>query len=233
MKIKTPEKTFHFGLNLMIPMQINKELIYNESIATIDSLCSFIVQDFISNLPTKLELGKKYILTDQEHNNKICYSLPNKNWQFFQPFTGMVVFIYSQKQLYYFDNNKWNKYCEYGDLFIVGSKIFSYSNDNKNIITISIPSYKSFFYITINQDLEIDLAKVNSKLLTIILECNRKTSKEFNISIKQKVIWSPQYFPSNLQLSNKDVVMLKLYPLSNTNNTFLGEWNIFSIGEEQ
>ena len=57
-------KTYNYGIDLMIPMQINRDIVFNEALLTIDSFCNSIVISFIDRKPSNPVIREKYILTE-------------------------------------------------------------------------------------------------------------------------------------------------------------------------
>ena len=56
-------QTTNFNIDLMIPNQINKDVIFNESLITIDEFLKFTIDGFIDSKDEQIEIGKKYIIT--------------------------------------------------------------------------------------------------------------------------------------------------------------------------
>lgn len=102
-------KTLYLSLPLMTPMQINKEVLYNQSISKIDSLVPNFVIDILEQLPAhNNEEGEKYLIMDGEHKNQICYYI-NNTWEFLDPKKGMFLFVLQQKSFVYFSGDTWEK----------------------------------------------------------------------------------------------------------------------------
>ena len=87
-------KTTNFSMDLMVPSQSNKDIVFNEALLKIDSFMNFSVVDFIDHKPEQLQNGEKFIISSGEYKNKICYQPLNSKIVLLQePTVGMVVFV--------------------------------------------------------------------------------------------------------------------------------------------
>ena len=55
-------KTNNFSINLMVPGQAEKDIVFNESILLIDQFLSNSVNGFTKDTPKSLKIGEKFII---------------------------------------------------------------------------------------------------------------------------------------------------------------------------
>ncbi len=111
-------KTSHLDIKLIYSNQAQKEILINEAFIKIDSLLnSGIISMKLNAPPTNPKSGDKYIVGEEpkgdwsHHHNKICYYYSN-HWYFIAPKTGSIVWINDEKNIYFYDQDKWNKYSD-------------------------------------------------------------------------------------------------------------------------
>jgi hypothetical protein len=103
-------KTYYYQTPLMLPMQINKEIIFNEWAIRLDGFCNSAIKGFTDILPQEYEIGDKYILTSNEHKNAICYIFAeNQGWQILIAKKGMYFFCQEIQNFVFFDGENWQK----------------------------------------------------------------------------------------------------------------------------
>lgn len=87
-------KTTNFSMDLMVPLQLNKDTIFNEALLKIDSFMNLSVIDFIDHKPENLKNGEKFIISTGEYKNNICYKpMYSKTILLSEPKEGMLVFV--------------------------------------------------------------------------------------------------------------------------------------------
>jgi hypothetical protein len=103
-------KTYNYEIDLMLPMQANKEILFNEAQLKMDSFCNSSVISFIDNVPGTSVVGEKYILSSGDKAGFICYCTDlSKGWQLLEAKRGMLMFVYQENNFFIFDNNLWKR----------------------------------------------------------------------------------------------------------------------------
>jgi len=103
-------KTHYYETQLMAPMQINKEIVFNEWAVRLDGFCNSAIKGFVESAPQEYELGDKYILTSTEHKNAICYIVAhNHGWQILAAKKWMYFFCQETFGFVFFDGENWQK----------------------------------------------------------------------------------------------------------------------------
>lgn len=108
-QMKQITKTYNYEIDLMLPMQQDKEILFNEAQIKFDSFCNMSVFSFIDEeelMSQKPECTKKYIIKSKNKlmNLNIAYC-PNisKGWQFLTPKEYMLVYILSENAFFILD----------------------------------------------------------------------------------------------------------------------------------
>ena len=100
--------TNNYGLDLMIPSQANKDVVFNEAITKLDSFCNFSLNSFESKAPHELKPGAMHIITEGDYAMCIYYCPSEASgWKIQKPKKGMVFFVHSENKFFYFDGSKW------------------------------------------------------------------------------------------------------------------------------
>ena len=103
-------KTHYYDNHLMVPMQINKEIIFNESIVRLDGFCNSSIKGFVEVAPSEYDIGDKYILTSQENKNAICYIFSHSHgWRVLSAKKGMCFFCDELSSFVVFDGANWKE----------------------------------------------------------------------------------------------------------------------------
>ena len=101
-------KTHNYNIDLIVPMQIDKDVVFNEALLTLDNFCNSTVVSFIATLPSTPIIGEKYILSAGENIGRICYcGNLSKGWQLLEPRDGMVIFVHKENNFFIFKQNEW------------------------------------------------------------------------------------------------------------------------------
>jgi hypothetical protein len=98
----------NYKIDLMIPSQINKDVIFNEAIIKLDSFCNIAAESFILELPLEIIPGILYILSEGPNKHSICYS-PSKasGWKIQKPTRNMIYYIKSESNFFCFNGENW------------------------------------------------------------------------------------------------------------------------------
>ena len=102
-------QTTNFNIDLMIPNQINKDVIFNKSLITIDEFLKFTIDGFIDSKDAQIEIGKKYIITGEEDKDYICYMSTPQIKKTLKPKYGMLLFSIPESSFLLYKNNQWKK----------------------------------------------------------------------------------------------------------------------------
>ena len=95
-------KTNNFAINLMIPGQAEKDVIFNESMLLIDQFLNNSVNGFTPDIPESLKIGEKLIISDGKRKNQICFlSHDSKEIEFLKAKDNTIVFAKEQKCFFY------------------------------------------------------------------------------------------------------------------------------------
>lgn len=224
-------KTHNFKLDLMVPMQTDKEVIFNESLSILDNFCNTSVVSFASELPAKISPDQKYILDSGSNKNSICFCVDeSKDWQFLKPFQGMVIFIQKNNNFFIFEQDTWRT------LNLSASNASSNTNTSTstNILPNLVSDTKHFkginkkfeptndsehFYLYLDGECMINLENVKLRQLTMIIKQNFQTS--FKMSWSSNILWSNKT-PHVVTPTPNSIDVIKLYRLIETSH-FIGE----------
>ena len=202
-------KTFNYGIDLMLPMQTDKEIIFNEAQIKFDVFCNMSVMEIVDQLPSACNAGDKYIL-----KNQIAYcASASKSWQYLIPQDGMIIFLKSKRSFLIYEDQQWNDIdCRpnddsKNDKFIGISGNYIIAEDSRNL------------NLYINGDVTLDLSLAKIHEITVIIKQNHMIN--YKLTWPYNVLWSnnaPHYLT---QLPNSiDVVKLFKMPES---EHFLGQ----------
>lgn len=196
-------KSVNYGLDLLVPSQMNKELLINENISTLDAFCSSSVTAFIGeNLP-KAEISEKYVLNQGPKKCSIAYCIDQaEGWRFLSPKKGMVIFVRKEDSFFIFDSLKWEKIglnLFPGQKDISESKTFSepasgstdFMDETTKFSSISgqfdAPESSEYLYLYLNGDTEISLDELKLKKCLLVLKQNYQ--KTFKLKFKYNILW--------------------------------------------
>lgn len=235
-------KTSTFKLDLMQSgSAANKDLVYNENILKIDCLMNNSAIDLVSEIPKNIEVGCKYIINGGEHKGKICYRThPLKPISLLEPSAGQVLFIQSMRCFLVYDGKEWTPVestSSNSGSSSSSSSSSSADNSNNNVAIASntlltgdekfigiegeysAPEDHEFLHLYVNDDVQINLDQVKTRLVTFIIKQHYQDIKQF--SWPDNILWQNK---TKHQLSAKanatDIV--RIYRLVETNH-FLGE----------
>ena len=210
-------KTTNFYMDLMVPSQLNKDIVFNEALLKIDSFMNFSVIDFIDHKPEQLKNGEKFIILSGEDKNIICYKPLNSKIVLLQkPTIGMVVFIIKTSCFYIFADNDWKKISLSGTKQeeIVAQPQFIGTNQK-----FLISPKQSYHYLYLNSDTVIGIEERVSSEISIIIK--QSSTELFNIKWSANILWEgkKQHIMSQ---SKNSMDLIKLYQLPESQH-FLGK----------
>lgn len=201
-------KTRNLKLELMLPQQIGKDIIFNEAINTIDNLLLKSVTDFSETPPTLIN-DNLYIITGSEHHNKICYANYDKsNWEFLEPPDTMLVYIILKQAFYIFLNQEWQllpianvannnetsllklKEEENSQMPFAPEGYSKFENLKGDL---SLNTNKSWQYFYVNDDCKITVSNMRQHLVNVIIKQN--ADKIYKIEFSENIIWPNKTIP--------------------------------------
>ena len=205
-------ETNNFAINLMIPGQAEKDVVFNESILLIDQFLNNSVNGFTPDIPESLKVGEKLIISDGKRKNQICFlSHDSKEIEFLKAKDNTIVFAKEQKCFFLFDTDSWVK-------INLGSGQIS-----SNFIGINEgytpPIDVANHYLYLSGDCTITLAKTVLSELTLIIKQNAEESK--TLVWPGNILWKNDSAHVMTPTMNRfDIIKLFRLPES---NHFLGK----------
>ncbi|MDP5109901.1 MAG: hypothetical protein NWP47_00755 [Rickettsiaceae bacterium] len=205
-------KTNNFAIDLMVPGQIEKDIIFNESILLIDQFLNNSVNGFIKDVPDSLEVGEKFIILNGDKKNHICFLSHNsKSIEFLTPSDNTVVFSKEHKCFFLFDKDNWIKINTGSSQVPVNFTGISES--------YTVPVDIANHYLYLSEDCAITLTKTTLPEITIIIKQNASSAKTLNWP--DNILWENNSAHIITTTTNRfDIVKLFRLPES---NHFLGK----------
>lgn len=215
-------KTYNYSIDLMLPMQMNKEILFNEAQSKIDIFCNSSIIGFRDNLPNDLIVGGKYIIRSGEHAGYIGYCInSSKGWQLLKPKEGMIMFIFVENAFFTFSNNAWNKVITKEEYRQVNSN--NSGIDEETFIGIDgkfeVAENTEHLYLYLNNDCELDLQKLKARQVTIILKQHHQNT--YNLLWSHNILWKQKTSHIMTKTANS-IDIIRLYRLIETKH-FIGE----------
>lgn len=203
-------KTANFKMDLMVPLQENKEIVFNESIIKIDNLLLISAESFTADIPTIIETGKKYIITKGDHKSGICYkSLSSKPITIQPPVQGMVIFVIEENCFFCFHGNSWK---QIGSSPSIPANFTAISGDYDLVINRQI----NYLYLDSDTNLNITDSPFGEVTL-IIKQTYNQISK---LHWQDNILWENKTSHKITAVENS-IDIVKLYKLPETGH-FLG-----------
>lgn len=205
-------KTNNFAIDLMVPGQIEKDIVFNESMLLIDQFLNKSVNGFIDDVPHDIKVGEKFIISNGNKKNHICFLSHNsKLIEFLKPSDNTIVFSREQKCFFLFDKDNWNR------INTVSSEVPT------NFMTISenykLPIDNANHYLYLSEDCTITLAKTTLPEITIIIKQNANSAK--TLDWPDNILWENNS-AHIITTSTNRLDIIKLFHLPESNN-FLGK----------
>lgn len=202
-------KTPFYEIDLMIPLQLNKDVVFNEPLLKLDSLINPCVKDFLPQVPESLNVGDKFIITQGDGKNKICYRpSETKQIMIYQPKDGMVTYVLNKKSFYVFSSNTWQTIhhdisAVLSDVPIVKHEAFL-GIEKKHIV----PKYTHhYWYLKANTEIVIN---EDIQEMTIIIK--QSVNNSYSIKWPNNILWSNST-PHQMNLKQNSMDLIKLYKL--------------------
>ena len=201
-------KTTNFSMDLMIPSQLNKDITFNEALLKIDSFMGLGVINFIDQKPEQLKEGEKFIISNGEHKNKICYQpIESKTILLHEPKAGMIVFVIESSFFLIFANDEWKK------IALSGTKLDELVGQDK-FISISqkflLSAKQSLHCLYLDSDTEITVERKMLPEISVIIK--QSFNNSFNITWPPNILWENKQ-PHIMSKSQNSMDLIKLYQL--------------------
>ncbi len=215
-------KTTNFNMDLMVPNQTNKDVVFNESLLTIDNFLSITVNGFTKNPPETLQEGEKYIITDGEYKNHICFKThESKDVSYFLPKTGTLFFILENHNFMLFENNNWEE-IKFSSTNDDALNAFSHMYVPEKFTCIDgyfeVPNNTPYLHLYLHNDAELDFSKVEMLETTIVIKQCYNDIKE--LTWPHNILWENKSPHELTKIPNASDIV-KLYRLPETTH-FLG-----------
>lgn len=209
-------KTTLFQMNLMVPNQLNKDLIFNESLMTIDKFLNNTVDGTFADTPPTLEAGKKYIITGGEHKDKICFKLhESREIEFLMPQNGTMFFSLESGSFMLYRNNRWEQISLNSPAASATASAASRaaSNNLRFVDTnreFRATENKPFYYLYVNDHSALLFDRLTEPEITIVLKQAHNATHQ--IVWQYSVIWE-QGAPHFLSETPNSMDIVKLFKL--------------------
>jgi len=204
-------KTNSLALDLMIPGQDHKDLVFNESILIIDQFFNNTVSNFVEEVPEELQVGEKFIITGEARTNQICFlTHESRDIQFITPKAGMVLFLTSQLCFFLFDGEGWVKVTNRSQI----PEHFSGIGE-EHIIQNDVANH----YLYLSSNSTIALPAITASELTIIIKQNHEAL--FTLTWPDNILWENN-IAHMITAAKNSMDVVKLFSLPETNH-FLGK----------
>ena len=204
-------KTNNFSMDLMVPGQAEKDVVFNESLLLIDQFLNNSIIGFISDIPDKLEVGNKFIISDGKRRNQICFlSHESKELEFLTPSNNSIIFSKEQNCFFLFDTDNWIKINTESSLILSGFIGISGEYQASNA---------SNQYLYLSNNCTITLGKTIITEITIIIKQNAEAPKI--IEWPDNILWENNHSHVVTTTPNS-LYIIKLFSLPESNH-FLGK----------
>lgn len=190
--------THNYNVRLMSLSDINKDLIFNEAIVRLDGFNNSSIKGFIQRAPELGQVGDKYILTNNEQKNAICYLFAKShNWQIIQPKKGMCFFCEELNNFIIFNGSDWafidltsKKNTVQQDVIEeggvketgIGDKFIGISGG------VKLQGKAGHFCFYLDGNAGIDLSKLALNKFSIIVKQN--SQKAYSLNWQGKILWA-------------------------------------------
>lgn len=207
-------QTRNLKLDLIEPSQLNKEVFFNEHLCILDSMISNNIRALVSEVPRDEYKNEKFIITDGENKNKICYA-PHigKNWRFLDPIAGMAFFCLDIRNFIYFDGESWVPMAS-SAAFIEAREDISFKGAIGDFLVTN-----SVTYVYLSGHAKIILRNNKNAILHLIVKQNY--SSVFNIQFDAPILWKEKVAYVSSRVANK-MDYIRLIKLPETEH-YLGE----------
>lgn len=232
-------KTTNYGINLMVPGQAgNNEIAFNEAIAKIDNFLNIVIKGFLQTAPEHLSINEKYIITDGEHVNHICYIADaSKGIEYMKLQDNMIFFILEENSFFMYANGGVQKLSFISNnapsentspsiapsAVSAGLESTQLLSGNEKFYGISeyyeAPKDQDYLYLYINSDVEVNFDQIKTRQVTILIKQHYQSS--FNLTWPGNILWQNKEAHQMTKTPNS-MDMVRLHRLIESNH-FIGE----------
>ncbi|RTK92641.1 MAG: hypothetical protein EKK61_03395 [Rickettsiales bacterium] len=194
-------KTNNLNIEMMVPSQLNKDIIFNESMLKLDCFSNLGVTGFIDSLSEDIDVNEKYIIKYGEHKNKICYrSSEFKPISFLEPKKGMIIYIPDQA-FFCFDGFNW-KECSDNQI----PSNFSGINEHYSI-------KNKINYLYLNNNSAFEISKIDHSEISIFIK--QSADGVYQVVWPTNILWENKSI--HIMTAEKNSIdLIKLYYLPET-----------------
>jgi hypothetical protein len=206
-------KTNNLSLELMVPSQINKDIIYNEAILKLDDFSNLSICDFVDTCPSELDAGIKYIIRNGNDRNKICYrSHETKPITLHEPRDGMVIYMISQGRFLFYSKDEWRACLDNQPQTLGQSNNFS-GIYGQHLLS---PNTKNH-YLYLSEDTEIIAQNLQFETINLIIKQSHSVAN--NLTWSSNILWNNKQAPTP-KLAKNSLSFFQLYALPETDHYF-------------
>jgi hypothetical protein len=196
-------KTHNLKLDLMVPMQINKDVIFNEALLKLDIFSNIGVLGFLNQIPERMQDGEKYIISHGEYMHYICYQdVQTKQPSLHKPSMGQVIFMLCEQSFYYFDEYQWRQVTSYRAPKFAGIKS-----------EYTLPSDNQYHYLYMDGDANVAIGQSIYQEITIIIKQSHENS--YQLAWSKNILWENDQAHELSGICNA-IDIVKLYRLPET-----------------
>lgn len=229
-------KTINYDINLMVPGQSgNNEIAFNEAIAKIDNFLNIVIKGFVQAPPDNLSINEKYIITDGQYVNNICYIADAaKNIEYMKVQNSMIFFVLEENSFFMYESGAWKKLSSASENSssentapslapsAISESVKLLSGDEKfhgMSEYYEAPKDPDYLYLYINSDVEMNFDQLKTHQVTILIKQHYQAS--FNLTWPGNILWKNKEAHQMTKTPNAmDIV--RLYRLIESNH-FIGE----------
>ena len=205
-------QTRRLNISLMEEQQINKELIFNESIVKLDSMMNIVIEDFIdaeNHISPYSDLA--YIINAGPQKNHIIYkNINTKNYQYFLPQSEFIIYIKSKSNFYIFHEGKWRELGHQDTNAKKYNDVAEYYDINGNT-----PERE---YLHLNGNTKITLSKISFPQLTLIIKQNYEAV--LNVEWRGNILF-PSNFKPDMKLKQNSFNVFTFYSIPHENHCLM------------
>lgn len=184
--------TNNYRFPLMLPMQLSKEVIFNEIIQKVDHLMNCVVNGFIEELNPNPLPHERYILVkegDENHNCVCFYPNPASGWVFHKPEEHMMLFCMQANIFVIYKDGKWTQYNPASEsLNFVDEKVESPFVEVRDSFVCREDQTK--FYLELTKDCEIDISEAIFDNISFVFLQKGVDPCDVSWKSDHKIIWS-------------------------------------------
>jgi hypothetical protein len=220
-------KTNRLYMDLMVPNQPNKDVIFNEALLRIDSFLNIAINGVLTEEPTELTVGAKYVIIDGNYRNCICFRTQTaKAIEYIYPQNGSLVFSLESRDFMLFYNGNWEE-IRFNP---TGAAAFDRTYAGRGSPTVDTnftgtngefiaTGNKPYFYLYLNSNSSLNFDQVTLSEITIIIkQCYNSVH---SLTWPYNILWENRT-PHRITTTPNATDLVKLYRLPETTH-FLGK----------